>query len=119
MNSDVVFIEGLEVRCVIGDLPDERDREQVLVVSVEMGCDLSHVRRSDALEDTVDYAAASERIAAVLRAGRFQLVERAAQAVGVACLADARVERVVVTLRKPGALGSGCAGVRLVVVREG
>ena len=51
--SDRLELRGLEVECIIGDLPEERGREQRLLVDVSLGCDLAAAGASDALCDTV------------------------------------------------------------------
>ena len=54
-----LMIEGIEVECIIGDLPEEREREQTLVVDAELEIP-DRAAETDALADTVDYAAAAE-----------------------------------------------------------
>ena len=56
-----LMIEGIEVECIIGDLPEEREREQTLVVDAELEIP-DRAAETDALADTVDYAAAAERV---------------------------------------------------------
>ena len=63
-----VELNGLAVDCVIGDLPDEREREQRLVVDVELQGDFARSAETDDLADTVDYAALALSIRAALRA---------------------------------------------------
>lgn len=110
---DRIFIENLEVTCVIGDLPEERIREQSVFVSVSMACSLKKVCASDKLEDTVNYVAAAESIRSVLQNGRFRLIERAAAAAAAACLEFVGVDEVQVTIRKPEALTGGTVGVTI------
>ena len=62
-----LMIEGIEVECIIGDLPEEREREQTLVVDAELEIP-DRAAETDALADTVDYAAAAERLVAALKA---------------------------------------------------
>jgi dihydroneopterin aldolase len=93
---------GLEVACVIGDRPEERRREQRLLVDVSLVCDLAAAAASDALRDTVDYAALAESIRQALRAARCHMIERAAACVARVCLADPRVREVRVRVEKAG-----------------
>ena len=62
-----------------------------------MKADLSRARRSDDLEDTVNYAAVVEAVRAAFTAQSYDLIERAAQAV-----CDAVLEGF-----PPGARGAG------------
>jgi len=84
-------LNGIEVDCVIGELPDERDRLQRLLVDVELEIP-SAAAETDSLADTVDYAALAERIRAALVAAKCRMIERAAKVV-YDCLptCDARV----------------------------
>ena len=101
---DKLELRGLEVRCVIGDLPTERDREQVLTLDVTLACDLSAVCASDRVEDTVDYAVLAETIRDALRQARFRMIESAASRVAAVCLEAPRVSEVWVRIAKPGAV---------------
>ena len=89
-------IEGIEVECVIGDLPEEREREQTLVVDAELEIP-DRAAETDALADTVDYAAAAERVRAALKAAECRMIERAAKvaydAIGTGCVRVAVAKR--------------------------
>jgi dihydroneopterin aldolase len=102
---------------VIGDRPEERDREQRLVVDVVLSLDLASAGASDALADTVDYAALAGSVRAVLRAARYRMIESAAECVARACLADSRVRSVRVRVEKPGAI-AGLRAAAVVIERE-
>lgn len=116
--EDKLELCGLEVACVIGDLPEERDREQRLTVDVALSLDLSFAARSDRLRDTVDYAALAESIRAALKRSRFHMIEAAARCVSGVCLADPRVASVRVRIEKPGAVtGLRAAAVTMVAAR--
>jgi dihydroneopterin aldolase len=95
---------GLEVACIIGDLPEERLCEQVLVLDVTLSLDLSPVLASDALQDTVDYAALAEALRVALRAKQFRMIESAAACAAHVCLLHARVDAVTVRVEKAGAI---------------
>ena len=119
-TRDRLELCGLEVACVIGDLPDERGREQRLKVDVALVLDLSVAATSDALGDTVDYAALSEAIRGELRQACCHKIERAAGCVARVCLADPRVAEVRVRVEKPEAVpGLRAAAVEIVRGRGG
>jgi dihydroneopterin aldolase len=109
---DSLELCGLEVACVIGDRPEERAREQRLVVDASLELDLSAAGASDALADTVDYAALAEALRAELKRARFHMIESAAECVARVCLSDERVRAVRVRVEKPGAI----AGLRAAAV---
>ncbi len=99
---DLLRLDGIEVPCIIGDLPEERSREQRLLVDVVLELDLSVAAASDMLADTVDYAELANRIRARLRTAKCRLVERAAALALDECLAGGRAVRATVTVRKSG-----------------
>jgi len=82
-------IDGIEVKCIIGDLPEERLHEQTLVVDAELEIP-DRAAETDALADTVDYAAAAERVRTALREAKCRMIERAAKvafdALGPGCV---------------------------------
>lgn len=96
-------IEGIEVECIIGDLPEEREREQTLVVDAELEIP-DRAAETDALADTVDYAAAAERVRAALRAAKCRMIERAAKVVRDVCLSEPKVLAAKVRVVKSGAV---------------
>ena len=113
---DLLRLNGIEVLCIIGDLPEERLREQRLMVRAELELDLAAAARSDQLADTIDYAALSRRIRETLRAAKCRLVERAAELAAAECLADARVVRATVAVLKAGSV-PGLESAEVVVSR--
>ena len=102
--TDFVSVRDLSVDAVIGVHAWERDVEQTLLVSVDMVPETTDVRKaaaSDDLADALDYSAVAETIAAVLREGRFRLIETAAERVAGRLLADFRLPWLRLELRKP------------------
>ncbi len=114
VSMDTIRLGNIEVLCIIGDLPEERAREQRLLVDVTLEADLSAVMASDRISDTIDYAALSGEIRDALRSAKCRLIERAAGVVADVCLEDPRVERVTVCVKKSGCVpGLGSAEVRI------
>jgi 7,8-dihydroneopterin aldolase/epimerase/oxygenase len=99
--TDYVSIRDLAVSAVIGVHPWEREIEQTLVVSVDMAADVPKAAASDDLADALDYSAVAEAIAAVLRDGKFRLIETAAERVAGRLLADFPLGWLRLELRKP------------------
>jgi dihydroneopterin aldolase len=100
-RMDTVSLRDLGVAVVIGVHPWEREIEQTLVVSVEMAADVRKAATSDDLAAALDYSAVAETIAAVLRDGKFRLIETAAERVAGRLLADFPVSWLRLELRKP------------------
>jgi len=101
---DRIFIRDLALRCIIGIYPEERREKQDIVINVEMHCDLRQAGKSDDLNDTVDYKSVKKAILKLVEGSRFQLIESLAEKIAAIALADEKVQQVVVTIDKPGAL---------------
>jgi len=111
---DQLKLNGIEVECIIGDQPEERENEQRLLVDVALDIDLEDAAESDRLDDTVDYALLVGNIREALEDAQCRLLERAAGVVADVCLSDPRVERVTVGVRKFGSVsGLGSAEVKV------
>ena len=101
---DQIHIKDLVVRGIIGINPDERVNRQDVLVNVTMWADTSKAAVSDDIVDAVNYKTITKRIIAHIEDGEPMLVERLVQEVADICLDDERVEKVEVTVEKPGAL---------------
>jgi len=102
--TDYVSVRDLAVAAVIGVHGWEREIEQTLLVSVDMVPETAGVRTaaaSDDLADALDYSAVAATIAAVLREGKFRLIETAAERVAGRLLADYPLSWLRLELRKP------------------
>jgi dihydroneopterin aldolase len=123
-SLDVLSIRDLEVRCIVGVYPKERDIPQPLIVDVDLWLDTRSAARSESLAATVDYGRVAGELRFLLESCRFRLVETAAEALSRWLLAPStddrprpKVERARVKLTKPEALGGGAKAV-LEIVRE-
>ena len=101
---DKIFIRKLALRCIIGIYPEERREKQDIVINVEMHSDLRKAGRSDDLNDTVDYKAIKKAILKLVETSAFQLIESLAENIADIALANDKVQQVVVSIDKPGAL---------------
>lgn len=108
---DVVRVEGLNVDCVVGLYPHERNASQPLHVDMALYLDVRGAANEENVRLTVDYAATAAQVVFLLRACRFRLLETAAETIARYVLMPpaqdegrAQVQRVEVILRKPGAL---------------
>jgi D-erythro-7,8-dihydroneopterin triphosphate epimerase len=102
--SDFIEIEDLLIRTIVGVNPDERENRQDVVITVRLEADLRPAARTDSIDDAINYKTIKKSIVAFVEQSGFQLVETLAEEIAQLCLKDARVERVRVHLRKPGAL---------------
>jgi 7,8-dihydroneopterin aldolase/epimerase/oxygenase len=116
--TDYVSIKDLSVPAVIGVHDWEREIEQTLVISVDMVADVQKAAASDNLADALDYSAVASTITAIVRDGKFHLIETAAERVAERLLADFPVTRLRLELRKPIANASYTAAITIERTRE-
>ncbi|UTA54953.1 dihydroneopterin aldolase [Lysobacter soli] len=111
---DHVFIEGLEIEALIGIYDWERRIRQPLVFDIEMAFDNRIPAATDAIADTLNYKAVSNRIVEYVSQSSFELVETLAERVAQIVLTEFGVERVRLKLSKPGAVrGARAVGVMI------
>ncbi len=99
--TDYVSIRDLSVSAVIGVHDWEREIEQTLVFSVDMAFDIRPAAATDDLADALDYSAVASAVAAVVRDGKFHLIETAAERVAERLLTDFPVASLRLNVRKP------------------
>ena len=101
---DRILIKDLLVRCILGLSAEERREKQDVLISVAIFTDLAKAGRSDRPEDTVDYREVKKQILAAAEGSQYHLAEALAERVADTCLAHRGIQRVQVTVEKPGAL---------------
>jgi len=101
---DLITIEGLRLRCVIGCKPEERRDRSDVVIDLTVAADATAAGNSDDLADAWDYRAAAKAVIADVESSQCFTVEALAVRVAriVVCGQGAPWARVRV--RKPGAL---------------
>lgn len=93
--------KALNVDCIIGVYPHERNTLQKLVVDCNASLQLNVVHWQDALESTVSYVLLIEVITKTLQEGAFHLLETAALAIAKNILAlDIRIIDVSLYIKK-------------------
>ena len=119
--TDCVSIRDLSVSAVIGVHNWERETEQTLIFSVDLVPATAYLRRAaatDDLADALDYSAVASTITAVVRDGKFHLIETAAERVAERLLADFPVSWLRLEVRKPIANASYTATITIERARE-
>ena len=111
---DRVFIEALEIECVIGIYDWERKIRQPLSFDIEMDFDNRIPAASDAIEDTLDYKAVSKRLIDFVGNSSYGLVEALAEECCRIIIDEFGVSHVRLKLSKVGAVrGARAVGVIL------
>jgi len=111
--TDYVSVKDLSVSAVIGVHDWEREIEQTLIVSVDMAADVQTPAATDDLADALDYSAVATTIAAVVREGKFHLIEAAAERVAERLLADFPVTWLRLQVRKSINAGTYTAAITI------
>lgn len=101
---DRIFLTALTAEAIIGIYDWEREVRQRVEIDLEMWADLTAAAASDSIDDTLNYKAVAKRVLAFVQDSRFRLVEALAGEIARILLAEFSVERVRVTVHKPGAV---------------
>jgi dihydroneopterin aldolase len=111
---DKVFIEALEIECVIGIYDWERKIKQPIVLDIEMNSDNRKPAASDDIADTLDYKAISKRLIQFVGDSSYGLVEALAEECCRIIIEEFGVAHVRLKLSKVGAVrGARAVGVIL------
>jgi FolB domain-containing protein len=100
----ILRIKNLRLVAILGTFDWERETPQALRASVTMDVDAEAAAAEDDLTLSVDYAALSDEITAMVKQTRFFLLEKLAGEILKLALADPRVRWAKVELDKPAAL---------------
>jgi len=98
--ADVIELTGIRALGAIGVLAEERERAQPFEVDLSIEVDLRAAGRTDALEDTINYAVPVDIVTSVIERGGHQLLERVAQQIADDVLAIDGVKAVDIVVRK-------------------
>ncbi len=101
---DLVLIEGLEVRTVIGIYDWEREIRQTVRLDLEMAWDISKAGKTDNIEDTLDYKSVSKRLIDFVEASEFGLIESLAEHCAKIIRDEFNVSWLRLKMSKPGAV---------------
>ena len=101
---DLIEIEGLRLRCVIGWRDEERRDRSDVVIDLTVGTYAGAAGASDDLADAWDYRAASKAVIAAVEASQYRTVEALASRVARVLVCDQGAPWARVRVRKPGAL---------------
>ncbi len=113
---DIVFINDLRVKTVIGIFDWERKIKQTLRIDLEMGGDIRAAAKSDAIDDAIDYKAVSDCLKRLAEESKAQLVETLAERMAVTVLKEFKIPWLKLTMNKINAV-SGVSGVGVIIER--
>ena len=102
---DKILIKDLLLRGIIGINPEERVKQQDILINVVMFADISKAANSDSIEDAVDYKTVTKRIIQHVEESSDYLVEKLVTDIArLVFEVNDKVSKVQVRVEKPGAL---------------
>lgn len=117
LPMDIIFIDDLRISTLIGIYPREKAMPQTIEISLQIGTLTDGPRVSDAIADTIDYAAVVDRLRNELAVRQFNLLEKLADYVAGLLLNDFGARWVRVSVAKIGML-RGVRRVGVIVERS-
>jgi FolB domain-containing protein len=101
---DIIEIDNLRLRCIIGFSPHERKDKQDVVISLRIGADMHKAGESDNPNDAFNYRTVTKAIIQHVEASDYNLVEKLASEIAKICVIGHGAEWIQVRVHKPGAL---------------
>jgi FolB domain-containing protein len=102
--QDKIIIKDLLLRGIIGINPEERVKEQDILINMVIYADIRQAAQSDAIEDAVDYKSITKRVIGHVEASSNFLVEKLVTDIARIIITEFDVAKVQVRVEKPGAL---------------
>jgi len=103
-NTDVIEIDNLRLRCIIGFSSHERKDKQDVVISLRIKTDMRRAGETDNPDDTFNYRTVTKAIIGHVEESTYYLVEKLAAEIARICVVDHHAPWVQVRVHKPGAL---------------
>lgn len=101
---DIIEIDNLRLRCVIGFSPHELKDKQDVVISLRIGTDMKLAGQTDNPDDAFNYRTVTKAIIKHVEESNYKLVEAMAAAIARICVVDYGAPYVQVRVHKPHAL---------------
>jgi dihydroneopterin aldolase len=101
---DIIFIRDLRLTILVGIYAWEREVPQSVRFDLEIGLRDARAAKSDAINDTIDYAKVVERIEASLQDNTIQLLEKLAEHIAALIMGEFKAPWVRVSVTKLSAL---------------
>lgn len=98
---DIIYINNLKIKTIIGVYARERQIKQTVVLNIELGSDISRAAASDEMTDTIDYSAIVERLSAFVSNSKFKLLESLATNIADLLLNEFQVPWLKLYVAKP------------------
>jgi FolB domain-containing protein len=117
--EETIHLTNLRVRCIIGVNPEEREREQPLVITCAFRRDFAAAALADDLRHTVNYSDVAREIRDFARAGRFHLLETLVRRLGEHLCGRFGLTHLSLHVRKPEAVAESDGPAASLVITRG
>jgi dihydroneopterin aldolase len=104
--ADKIFIQGLEIYCIIGTLPREHKKKQPVVIDLEFTAPVKRAAKRDDLRDALNYKKIAERATEFVSKSRFYLIETLAERLAQALLLEFKLKNLLLRISKPKAISN-------------
>lgn len=101
---DKVIIKNLLARGIIGVHDWERSRPQNILINITIFTDTRRAAQTDDLDDCINYSTMSKKVLAHAESVNRLTVEALANDLARICLEEKEVQKVIVSVEKPGAV---------------
>ena len=102
---DKIFVKDLLVRGIIGINPEERVKQQDIVINIILFADVRRAAQTDDIAHAVNYKSITKRVIEHVESSSDYLVEKLVSDIAQIILTEFEgVERVQVRVEKPGAV---------------
>ena len=115
---ETIALHGIRAWGRHGANAGEQDVPQRLDIELNLMVDVRAARTSDALADTVDYAALHAQVVRLVATERYRLLERLGESILTAVMVNEKIAMASVTIAKPGLLDGATPSVALSKTRK-
>ena len=103
MNT--ISIIDLEITCIIGILPNERVKEQTLLLNINLDVDIGDSTFADDINETIDYTKIAEMATQLAITKKYNLIESFCKDLNNLFLETFQIiQQTRITVKKPNAL---------------
>ena len=103
MNT--ISIIDLEITCIIGILPNERVKEQTLLLNINLDVDIGDSTFADDINETIDYTIIAEMATQLAITKKYKLIESLCCDLNNLFLDTFKIiQQSTITVKKPNAL---------------
>ena len=112
--KDKIFIQELQIPCLIGIFDWERKKKQIVSVSLEFPTLILKAAKSDNIKDAFDYKKIAKRTIDFVSQSRFYLIEALIEELATVLLKEFKLPEITLQVEKPGAIrGARTVGLRI------